>query len=168
MGRFKSIAFPIIKIENRMFYYIFQNNKIWGYTPDLSLIGFEKVDKYFQRSVDKQEIESAYRVKETIVVYKGYKARLVKYNEESGELFVVFNSFDGKALGITPRMDMSERPYAVYEATLLESEVHEIYEIRVPFKEFVFESPRIVFHKRDGKWLPYHELGALLEDDEWI
>lgn len=168
MGRFIKSGFPIVKIGNRMFFYIFQNKEIWGFSSDLSSIGFEKMKGYFRRSVDKQEIESAYRVKGTYVVYKGYRGRYVSYNEETGEFFVVFDDdLDGKALGIKPRMETSERPYAVYEAVLPEKDIIDIYEVRVHEEGFIFESPRIIFHKRDGKWLPYHELGEILEDDEW-
>lgn len=169
MSHFSLSDTYIVRIKNRMFCYIKELGIIIGTYKGLSDMDFDLKNDCYVHNIDKKDIESAYRVKETYVVYKGHEARFVNYNEETGEFFVVFdNDLAGDALGIKPRMETHEKPYAVYEAIIPDKDIPEIYEIREPVTGFIFESPRIVFHKKNGKWLPYHELGAPLKDEEWL
>lgn len=169
MDRFNTGGMPIVRIGNRMFKYVEQMRLIFGYDASLSSIsGFRKDGVVFERNVEENEIESAYFVSNTLGLYLNYKVRVVKYNQESNEILVVFDNADGIAAGITPKIDEFDKNNKYYETYVPDEDVKEIYEVREPEKGFVFDSPRIVFHKRDGKWLPWHELGALLKDDEWI
>lgn len=168
MDRFYIGEFPIVRIGNRMFRYIKEMGMIMGFDSSLSDIGFKNVGITYRRNIEEDEIDSAYFVNNILGVYHDYKVRVEKYDKDSNQILVVFNSADGFAEGIEPKIDEFDKNNKYYEAFVPENDVKEIYEIRQPEKDFAFESPRIVFHKRDGQWLPWHELGAPLSEDEWI
>lgn len=168
MSRFFSSNFPIVRIGNRMYQYSESRKTIWGTDSDLSSMGFKNDGDSFERVIEENEIDSAYRVSMVRGLYRDYTVIVNWYEEDTKEFFVTFESKDGEAVGIKPRIDYFDKNNPYYEAYIPESELPEIYEIRKPQRDFPFESPRIVFHKKDGGWLPFHELGALLEDDEWL
>ena len=169
MNRFRTSHYPIVRIEHRMYCYVEDLGVIIGNYPDLSSLGFENMGIYFKRSVDKQEIESAYRVYENYTVYKGTQVRVGEYKKETDEIFIMFDDeASGKAAGIKPRIDSDDKEYRYYEAYVPESEVLDIYEVRKPVKGFPFVSPGIVYHKKEGVWLPWHDFGTPLKEDEWI
>lgn len=168
MDRFLGVRFPIVRIGNRMYQYIEDEKLILGYDSSLSALGFREEDDYFERDIDEKEIDSAYSVFNKIAIYKGRKAGVIRSKLETNEIFLSFNHADGEALGIEPKVDHLDKNNAIYIVGIPEKDIPEIYEIRKPIDGFAFESPRIVFHKRDGKWLPWHELGAPLAEDEWL
>ena len=169
MNRFRTSHYPIVRIKNRMYCYVEEQGVIIGNYPDLSSLGFENMGNYFKRSVDEQEIESAYRVYENYSVYKGTQVRVGNYKKETGEIFIMFDEeAAGEAAGIKPRIDYDDKCYHYYEAYVPESELMDIYEVRKPVKGFPFKSPEIIYHKKNGEWLPWHDLGTPLKEGEWI
>ncbi len=168
MNRFSTGGCPIVRIGNRMFMYVEQTNKIFGYDSSLTEIGFEKCDGIFERNVEQKEIDSAYNVINTLGIFHDFKVRVIEYDLNAQKILVAFNTTDGRAAGIPPKCDQFDKNNIYYEAYVPEEDINEIYEIRKPAKDFPFKSPEIVYHKKNGKWLPYHELGAPLKDDEWL
>ncbi len=169
MNRFRNSINPVVRIENRMFYYSVRNNIIRGNYLDLSSLGFKNIGKYFERQIKETEIDSAYRVKCNYGIYKGFQVRVADYKEKEGEIFVMFdNDSEGEAADIKPRIDYNDKCMRYYEAYVPESEVTDVYEVREAVEGFPFVSPKIVYHKKDGVWLPWHEYGTPLKDGEWI
>ena len=169
MKRFDIIAYPIVRIGDRMFKYVQSMNIIFGYDSSLSALGFKEDGIVFERKVEEKEIESAYHVVYIYGIYRNFKVEIIGFNEKNNnEINVLFNDEDGVAAGIEPTIEYWDKNNTLYRASIPESEIKEIYEVRIPEDDFVFESPRIVFHKKNGKWLPWHELGAPLAEDEWI
>lgn len=169
MDRFENGGFPIIRIGNRMFTYLKRKKLIVGYDSSLSTLGFKEHGVVFERNIEENEIESAYYVIYRFGIYLNYKVEIIRFNEKNNnEIIVLFSDEDGKAAGIEPTIDHMDKNNTLYWASIPESEIKEIYEIRIPEAGFAFESPKIVYHKKDGIWLPYHELGAQLEKDEWL
>lgn len=168
MDRFFNRGFPIVRIGNRMFKYIKERHLIFGSDSCLSALKFRGENEYFEHEIDENEIDSVYYVLNTYAIYRGYKAQVIKSIQETNQICVIFRNSDGRALGIKPEIDVFDKNNPIYIANLPESEINEIYEVRIPQDGFAFETPRIVFHKRNGKWLPWHELGASLGEDEWI
>lgn len=167
MDRF-NINYPFVRIENRIFIYIESMNLIIGSSPDLASMGFKANRLVYERNVEKSEIDSAYYVPIIRARYRGYIVRVAEYKRDTNEIVIVFGYEDGEAAGIKPQYDPFDKMNGYYEACVPESEVEEIFEVREPEKSFPFESPRIAFHKKDGVWLKWHDLGAPLQDDEWI
>ena len=168
----KGIA-PIVRIKNRE--YLYSKNTIYGYSPELEGLGFEHHDKVptyrvYYRPVDKSEIESAYRVKCNYGIYKGVRVRVADYQKDTGKIWISVGYDDelGKALGIEPWIDYNDKCMRYYETYVDVSEVTDIYEQREPVEEFPFTCPEIVYLKKDGEWILWHEYGALLKDDEWV
>lgn len=169
MGRFALSSDPIVRIGNRMFFYWEQHNLVFANNSKLSSLGFEKSGNIYKRFVNRKEIDSAYKVDGYYGEYKGFKVRIGEFKENSSKIYVMFDSeTDGIAAGIKPIIDPYDKCYLIYEAFVSESKVDNIYEVRRAAKGFPFQSPEIVYHKKDGKWLPWHELGTLLKDDEWL
>lgn len=168
MKRFNTGGFPIVRIENRMFKYIKEMGLIMGYDPSLSNLGFEEKVNTFRRKVAEDEIESAYYVNSTIGIYLDYKVSVLDYKEETKEILIRLNNADGKAAGFSPKIDVFDKNNEYYEEYVPEKDMKEIYEIRKPEDGFVFESPRIVFHMKDGKWIPRHRYGSLLDENVWL
>lgn len=170
MRRFVGDGSTIVRIGNRMFKYIESLELISGSYPGLSALGFEtKTGAIFNKKIEKDQIDSAYSVMDIVGLYLNkYKAYIFGYNEETKEVLIRLSDRDGKATGMKPKIDRYERNNIYYEAYVPESDLSEIYEIREPEGDFPFESPRIVYHRKDGVWLPWHELGAPLKDDEWL
>lgn len=159
---------PIVRIGNRMFWYEYKSGVIRGTYPELLSMGFADKGEYYERPVSKDEIDSAYYIKRMYVIYKGFKGVVESYDRENHLMQICFWDEDGIKLGIEPFIDKADKNIATYLKDILDSEVDNIFEVRQHAEGFPFESPRIVFHKKDGEWIPYHELGALLKDDEWI
>lgn len=169
MNRFRDSINPVVRIGNRMFYYSVRNNVIRGNYFDLSSMGFKNIGKYFERQIKESEIDSAYRVICNYGIYKGFQVRVADYKEKEEEIFVMFdNDSDGEAAGIKPRIDYNDKCMRYYEAYVPESEVTDVYEVREAVEGFPFVSPKIVYLKKDGVWLPWHVYGTPLKDDEWI
>lgn len=81
--------------------------------------------------------------------------RVADYKEKEGEIFVMFdNDSEGEAAGIKPRIDGSDKCMRYYEAYVPESDVTDVYEVREAVECFPFVSPKIVYHKKDGLWIP--------------
>ena len=159
----------IVRVKGRDFFY--WNNSIIGSLPELVNLGFkyDKEEDEYVRVVKDSEIDSAYRVKRNYGIYKGFQVRVADYKEKEGEIFVMFdNDSDGEAAGIKPRIDYNDKCMRYYEAYVPESEVTDVYEVREAVEGFPFVSPKIVYHKKDGVWLPWHEYGTPLKDGEWI
>lgn len=159
----------IVRVKGRDFFY--WNNSIIGSLPELVNLGFkyDKEEDEYVRVVKDSEIDSAYRVKRNYGIYKGFQVRVADYKEKEEEIFVMFdNDSDGEAAGIKPRIDYNDKCMRYYEAYVPESEVTDVYEVREAVEGFPFVSPKIVYHKKGGVWLPWHEYGTPLKDDEWI
>ncbi len=159
----------IVRIDNREF--LIWKDTIIGFAPELKDMGFkyDAKDKCYFRKFDFDEIDSAYMVYGNYAMYKGLRARVGEYKENTGEIYIMFDvEEDGEAAGITPFIDYNDKCYRYYYSYVPEKDITDIYEVRKPFKDFPFECPRIVFHKKDGVWLPWHDYGTLLKDDEWM
>ena len=159
---------PIVRIGNRMFFYEYKSGVIRGTNRDLLSMGFKDKGEYYERSVSEDEIDSAFYIKNTYVVYKGFKAVLESYNKESHVMMIGFYDEDGEKLGVKPYIDTFDKNIKYYKTEIPDSEADEVFEIRQPAQGFPFESPRIVFHKRNGEWITWHDYGTPLQDDEWI
>ena len=172
MENFRNGITTIVRIKNREYMYI--KNTIYGYSAELEELGFEHHDeaptyREYSRAVDKSEIESAYRVKWNFGIYKGVRVRVADYQKETGKIFIMVDYDEqGNAFGIEPRIDYNDKCYRYYETYVDVSEVTDIYEQREPVEDFPFICPEIVYLKKDGEWILWHEYGALLKDDEWV
>lgn len=158
----------IVKIGDRMYFYSVAEGVIRGTNPELSSMGFVPKGIYFDRPVNKSEIDSAFKVCKICVAYKGYEALLMELNEETGNLLILLGDADGAKLGIKPIIDYNDKCIHYYVTKVPDSEVTDIYEIRKPIEGFPFVSPEKVYHKKDGVWIPWHEMGTLLKEGEWI
>ena len=162
----------IVRIKNREYMYI--KNTIYGYSPELEGLGFEHHNeaptyREYSRPVDKSEIESAYKVHYNYGIYKGVRVRVSDYQKDTGKIYImVGDEKQGMALGIEPWIDHNDKNYRYYETYVDVSEVTDIYEQREPVEELPFTCPEIVYLKKDGEWILWHEYGALLKDDEWV
>ncbi len=171
--RFRNGVTPIVRIKNREYMYI--KNTIYGYSPELEGLGLEHHEeaptyRKYSRPVDKSEIESAYRVGWTFGIYKGVRVRVFDYQKDTGKIgiSVGYDDEKGEALGIEPLIDYNDKGMLYYETYVDVSEVTDIYEERRPVEELPFTCPEIVYLKKDGEWILWHEYGALLKDDEWV
>lgn len=162
----------IVRIKNREYMYI--KNTIYGYSPELEGLGFEHHDeaptyREYSRPVEKSEIESAYKVEWNYGIYKGVRVRVSDYQKDTGKIYIMVDDDEqGEALGIEPWIDHNDKNYRYYETYVDVSEVTDIYEQRGPVEDFPFTCPEIVYLKKDGEWIPWHEYGALLKDGEWV
>ena len=162
----------IVRIKNREYMYI--KNTIYGYSPELEGLGFEHHNeaptyREYSRPVDKSEIESAYKVHYNYGIYKGVRVRVSDYQKDTGKIYImVGDEKQGMALGIEPWIDHNDKNYRYYETYVDVSEVTDIYEQREPVEELPFTCPEIVYLKKDGEWILWHEYGALLKDGEWV
>ena len=169
MRTFRNCYTIVARIKGREFFYSEKGNVIRGSYPDLPSLGFINKGKYFEREIDPAEIDSAYKVKWNYGLYKGFKVRVADYREEQGDIYVMFDSDEeGKAAGITPWIDPNDKFGRFYEAYVPESEVTDVYELREAVDGFPFICPEIVYLKKDGVQLPWHEYGTPLQDNEWI
>lgn len=173
MKNFRNGVTPIVRIKNREYMYI--KNTIYGYSPELEGLGFEYHEeaptyRKYSRPVDKSEIESAYRVECNYGIYKGERVHVGDYQKDTGKIYITVWCDDelGKALGIEPWIDYNDKCMRYYETYVDVSEVTDIYEQRVPVEDLPFTCPEIVYLKKDGEWILWHEYGALLKDDEWV
>ena len=66
------------------------------------------------------------------------------------------------------KIDVNDKGMRYSETYVDVSEVTDIYEKRVPVEDFPFTCPKIVYLKKDGRWIPWHAYGALLKDGEWV
>lgn len=158
----------LVEIKNRKFFYDEEDGTIGGFCPDLLNLGFAKKEFHYSREVDEDEIESAYDVSDTYAVYNGCLARYCNYDKEKKEIAIWFYSDEGEISGIEPEMDYSDKyMMRLYRAIVPESEVSDIYEIRVPVEGFPFKTSRIVFLRENGIWHDERPiLGALIDDNE--
>lgn len=169
MRKFRNCYTVVARIKGREFFYSERNNVIRGSYQDLPSLGFSNKGRYFERTVNADEIDSAYRVKWNYGIYKGFRVKVADYREELGDIFVMFDSDeDGKAAGITPRIDPNDKFGCFYEAYVPESDVTDVYEAREAVDGFPFLSPETVYLKKDGVWLRCPEYGTPLKDDEWV
>lgn len=169
MRIFRSGLDEIVRINSREF--LLWKKTIIGFSEDLKNFGFtyKKNEGYFVRDVEMNEVDSAYVVVENYAMYKGFRARVGSYKKDTGEIYIMIdNEREGESAGITPIIDYSDKCTRYYYAYVPESEISDIYEVRKPLKDFPFETPRIVFHKKDGEWIPWHDYGTPLKEDEWI
>lgn len=172
MENFRNYYTVIVRIKNREYMYF--KNIIYGYSPELEGLGFEHHEeaptyREYSRPVEKSEIESAYKVKWNYGIYKGVRVRVSDYQKDTGKIYImVDDDKQGEALGIEPWIDHNDKNYRYYETYVDVSEVTDIYEQRGPVEDFPFTCPEIVYLKKDGEWIPWHEYGALLKDGEWV
>ena len=52
------------------------------------------------------------------------------------------------------KIDVNDKGMRYYETYVDVSEVTDIYEKRVPVEDFPFTCPKIVYLKKDGRWIP--------------
>lgn len=171
MRIFRNCYSNIVRIKGKEYLYDESDSVICGVIPELLSQGFKYIQDEgdYIRPVKASEIESAYRVKRNYGMYKGYKVRVADYREDKGDIFVMFdNEKEGEAAGIEPWIDVNDKCMRYYEAYVPESDVPDIYEMRVPVDGFPFVCPEIVYHKKDGVWQPWHDYGTPLKDDEWL
>ena len=172
MENFRNYYTVIVRIKNREYMYF--KNIIYGYSPELEGLGFEHHEeaptyREYSRPVEKSEIESAYRVKCNYGIYKGVRVRVADYQKDTGKIYImVGDEKQGKALGIEPWIDYNDKCMRYYETYVDVSEVTDIYERRGSVEEFPCTCPEMVYLKKDGEWILWHEYGALLKDDEWV
>lgn len=165
---------PILRIGHRNFLYGYDRivrEVLMGYSPDLLSLGFEhdEGEGYYFRPVKRDRVRWAYYVDRTFAVYKGYTVLVGTVEAKTGKISIRFvDEADARAAGVYPNCDLTGKNGAYCQTMVSLDQLTEIYEVRKPFAGFPFSGPEKVYHKRDNIWQPWHDLGTVLGDDEWI